>query len=53
MYKCAFCGTEFDEPKQITERSWYEGWPMDERFSVCPVCGQDQFEEEPEDDPEE
>ena len=42
MYKCEWCGAEFDEPDEIPD-GWFAYNPM--VHLVCPECGEDQFYE--------
>ena len=51
MYRCAYCGSVFDEP-EIAE--WWEdhgpGQREHWRENRCPECGSDDFNEEREDE---
>ena len=43
MYRCEWCGAEFEEPIFVVEeKSVYYG---DMGRELCPECGEDQFEE--------
>lgn len=42
-YKCRECGCEFDSPHVYYESHGFTSGPQ-ERFSVCPCCGEDDYD---------
>lgn len=42
MFKCLYCGAEFDEPRRVPA-GLFLGNPM--VHEECPECGEDMFEE--------
>ena len=47
MYKCSICGTVFDKPRVIrrTENLDGENGWEEQVYVVCPICGEQYFEE--------
>lgn len=59
MYKCNECGCVFEDPKVVVETHGFK-FPPYEKFSVCPRCGDGDYdsyygdeEEEDEEDEDE
>lgn len=46
MYRCEWCGAEFDEPRFVIEENDPYYGPRGRE--VCPECGEDQIEKEEE-----
>lgn len=46
MFRCNECGTEFEEPKVVSEyRGEFWGFPAYEDEYYCPHCCSDDYEE--------
>ena len=53
MYKCLACGETFDTPDTYEDHHPYGMGYATERWSICPCCGDTDFEDYHEDDDEE
>lgn len=49
MYRCLWCGWEFDEPRRVEDGIFLGNIMIHEE---CPECGNDDFEEIKEDEDE-
>jgi hypothetical protein len=45
MYKCRCCLRTFDEPREFWESHGFSYGPA-ERWSVCPYCGESDWDDE-------
>lgn len=44
MYKCEYCGGEFEEPEIYYEKHGLSQGPY-EKWAVCPYCGETDYKE--------
>ena len=47
MYKCLFCGAEFEKPHPVPDGEFMFNLMV---HLTCPECGEDEFEEMEDDD---